>query len=275
MPSEDREEEFYDRRRSGTSYVTILGVQDDEGKPQAVFAEKVKEGEEKAVSRKNKNGDIVWERHHKGIWLSLKRVYIDKKNKFGPQLCIRGKSKTIQVAMSSDYARKFIAVCHNIDLSEPVLFEPYRFLNKDKETNKPKLSASGEKTYRTVWTLKQGGDEKENKLEDALDMSKDGDVPKWKKLKNGKWDTSDQDEFMETYLLEWVEKKGLNEEQSSVTEEEEDEEEQQADTEDADEEEEEESTPPPKKVSGKIVSTKPLKKTRPVVEEEDEEEDIP
>lgn len=270
MPSE---EGFYDRERSGTSYVTILGTTDAEGKPTAVFTEKVKEGDEKAISRKNKMGDIVYERHHKGMYISLKRVYIDKKNKFGPQLCIRGKTKTIQVGMNSEHARKFVAVCHNIDLSEPVLFEPYRFLNKDKETGKPKLSATGDKTYRTGWTLKQGGDTKDHKLEDALDMSRDGDVPKWKKLKNGKWDTSDQDEFLENYLLEWVEKNELNKDAPSVTEEEPDEEEEENDTEEPDDEEEEESTPPPKKVSGKVVSTKPLKK-KPVVEEE-EEEDIP
>jgi hypothetical protein len=259
----DDEEEFYTPRRGGRSYISILSATDDRGNPTAVFAEKCNEGDDGAISRVNKNDKTVWEKHHGGLRMHIKSVWIvpADKSEYGMQLCIASDKRVIQVPWKSNHARKFIAVCHNIDLDEKVLFEPYR-MPRTKD-GKPVLDGKGKKRYNTGWTIKQGGSSKEDKLEEALDMSKDGPVPPWKKLRNGDWDTSDQDEYLENYLQKWIDKNELGKQEpaSSVTDEEEEEE--------VDEEEEE--APTMKKARGKVVSSKPSKKAQAEMDEEDEE----
>lgn len=250
--SEDSE--FYNAGGSGRKFVGLLSVTDEEtGKTRQVFTEKVDEGTPGAKFRKNKNGDPVWEKHHSGMLLSIVGVWIDKKTKFGPQLCIASKNRVIQVPLNSNHARKFIAVCRNIDLSEPVAFEPYRMVKKDKN-DRVVTDDEGNKRYSIGWVIKQGGTSKDCKLEEALDMSSDGPVPKWKKLANGKYDTSEHDLFLENYLRAWIEKKGL--ERKGAAEGEEDEDDDNDGTYSSDEEEEEEAPPPMKKAKCKVVSSK-------------------
>jgi hypothetical protein len=267
MPSE---EGFYKRKGGSTNYVSILGIEDEHGKQQAVFAEKAEEGAKDAVSRVNKNGKTVWEKHYDALALKIQSVYIKEDKEYGNQLCIRGKTKTVQVSFNSAHAKKFVAVCRNINLDDVILLEPYKFPKEDAN-GRPVLDRKGQKKYNTGWTIKQGGDAKENKLEDALDMSKNGPVPAFEKLKNGKWDTSDHDEYLLNYLNEWIEENELNKRPEKVEQEDDDDE----DEEEDEDEDEDEDEPPPKKVKGKVVSSKPLKKKkkRPVEEDEDEDED--
>lgn len=250
--SEDQE--FYNAGGSGRKFVGLLSVTDEEtGKTRQVFTEKVDEGTPGAKFRKNKNGDPVWEKHHTGMLLTIVAVWIDKKTKFGEQLCIASKNKVIQVPMNSNHARKFIAVCRNIDLSEPVAFEPYRMVKKDKN-DRVVTDDEGNKRYTIGWVIKQGGTSKDCKLEEALDMSKDGPVPQWRKLPNGKYDTSEHDLYLESYLRSWIEKKGLEKKGTSETSEEEEEEGEGYS--DNGEEEDDTPPPPPKKVTGKVISSK-------------------
>ena len=262
----DNDDEFYTPKHGGKSYISILSVTDAAGKPDAVFAEKCQEGDDGAVSRKNKKGVTVWERHHGAMRFYIRQVWIvpADKSEYGAQLCIASDKRIIQVPFNSRHARKFIAVCHNIDLDEKVLIKPYR-MPREKD-GKPIINPkSGQKVYNTGWTIRQGGDSKENNLEEALDMSKDGPVPEWRKLKNGKYDTSDQDEYLENYLQKWIDKNDLGKKQeASVTEDEEEEEV---------EEEDEEEAPPMKKANAKVVSSKPSKAAQADMDEE--EDDIP
>lgn len=250
------EEGFYERKGGRTSYISVLGTVDDKGRVNAVFAESVNEGDKGAVSRINKNKKMVWERHHSAFGANIKAVYVKEDKEYGNQLCIRTKTKTLQVPMNSPHATKFIAVCHNIDLNQMVLFEPYKMPKKD-ENKKPVLDAKGQQKFITGWTIKQGGEEKENKLEDALDMSKEGPVPAFKKLKNGKWDTSDRDEYLETYLKEWIEENDLNKKPESVTESDdedsgEDEDDEDNDSDDDEDDDEDDDPEPPKKANKKF-----------------------
>lgn len=272
MP-QDEEEEFYTPKHGGKSYVTILSSTNDKGEPIAVFAEKAKEGDPKAKSRVNKKGVTVWEKHYGGMKIRIKSVYVipADKSEFGAQLCISSEKRNIQVPWNSEHARKFIAVCRNIDLDEPVLIEPYK-MPKTDANGKQLVTKQGNKAFRNGWTIKQGGSDKSNKLENALDMSKDGPVPQWKKLRNGNYDTSDQDEYLENYLNDWIEKHGLAPKRSSVTESDEEEEEESEEEEKTPYDDEEESSTP-KKATGKVVSSKPLNKKAQA--EVDEEEDGP
>lgn len=280
VPSDDG---FYKRKGGSTSYVTILGLDDEKGKPRAVFAEKVAEGDEGAESRVNKNKKTVWERYHDGMNITIKAVYIKKDKEYGDQLCIRGKSKTVQVAFNSAHTKKFIAVCRNIDLDEPIFLEPYKFPKLDAK-DRPVVDGKGNPKFTTGWTIKQGGTEKQHKLEDALDMSKDGPVPAFEKLKNGKWDTSDHDEYLLNYLNKWIKENELDtkpesSESSSKHSDDDDDEDDDDDDDDEDEEDDdddEEEEKPIKKVKAKVVASKPLKKKKKkkaVTEDDDDDDD--
>lgn len=261
------EEGFYQRSRSGSSYLSVLGVEDSQGRPAAVFAEKVAEGSKDAVSRLNKNKKLVWERYHDGVFITITSCYIKNDAEYGNQLCIRGNSKTIQVPMNSAHAKGFIACSGNIDLSQAILFEPYRIARKD-QNDKPMLDSKGSQKYTTGWTIKQGGETKEDKVPPSIDMSKNGPVPPFNKLKNGKWDTSDHDEFLANMLVEWIEENQLNKrEQGNTTPikpEEDDEEE---------EEEEEEEDKPIKKAKATVINSSPLKKKKKKIVEDDDDDD--
>lgn len=275
VPSDDG---FYKRAASSTSYVTILGIEDDKGKPAAVFAEKVNEGDEGAISRVNKNKKTVWERHHDAMNVTIKAVYVKHDKEYGDQLCIRGKSKTVQVAFNSAHAKKFIAVCHNINLDEPIYLEPYKFAKVDSN-DRPVVDGRGNPKFNTGWTIKQGGTKKEHKLEDSLDMSKDGPVPAFEKLKNGKWDTSDHDAYLMEYLEKWIKENELDTkpESSKDTDDDDDDEEDEEEDDDDDADDEEDDAPPIKKAKAKVIASKPLdkkkKKKKAVTEDDDEEED--
>jgi hypothetical protein len=204
------EEGFYKKQGGATSWVTILSsVKDERGRETSVFVERAKEGDEGAISRTNKLDKVVWEHHHEALGMLIKGVYIKKEGKYGPQLCIRGKSKTIQVPFNSNHAKKFIACCRNLNLSELVGFEPYKMM-RTNERGFPMKGEDGEVKYTTGWAIKQGGDKKENKVENDLDLSKDGPVPAARKLKNGKYDFSDAEEFLEEYLERWIEENNLD-----------------------------------------------------------------
>jgi hypothetical protein len=240
------EEGFYSRNKGGTRYVTLLSVTDSRGNPTAVFAEKVSEDAEDAVSRVNKNGKTVWEKHHDGIRLQISSVYIKTDSQFGPQLYIRGNTHTIQVPLNSNHATKFIACCDGIDLDQVCLFEPYKMEKTDRVTG-TRVYKDGKIVYTQGWTIKQGGTGKDCKLENTLDMSREGPVPAMRQLKNKKWDSSDRDEFLLEHLNQWIEANGLDKKPASETS-------QDSLEDDEEEEDEEEETPaPPKKKKGTQV----------------------
>lgn len=252
-PSDD---EFYSRRPSAR-YINLLGVEDAKGKPQAVFIEKCNEDDPKAVSRKNKNGKVVFEKRYENMVVKkLTRVHIKKGGEYGTELHLHTSTGCIiQVPFNSNHTKKFVAVCHNIDLNKPIYLEPYKFPKLDKN-EKPVVDKHGEPKYTSGWVIKQGGTSKEDKLSDALDTGKEGPVPQFIKLKNGKYDTSDHDEYLENYLTKWIEKNNLDEEAVSEKDDEDDDEEEESgdddepdtdDDDDDDEEEEEEEKPKPKK----------------------------
>ena len=219
MPSE---EGFYKPSGGSTTWINIINAKDKKGVERPYFAEKAAEGDKDAVSRINKNKDVVWEKHYRGMGLFIKAVYI-KDGQFGKQLLIRGKSKTLQVPFSSTHATQFIAKCRNLDLNQLVGFEPYRMIRKD-QNDKVVKDDKGNPRYNNGWTIKQGGTEKENKVENELDTSKDGPVPAMRKLKNGKWDSSDRDEYLEEYLTRWIKENDLGGKPQSEDTEEDDEE---------------------------------------------------
>lgn len=259
MPSE---EEFYDKQRGQTTYLSIISTTDKRGRPQAVIAEPCNEGDKGAVSRLNKNQKTVWERHHPGIQAVIKGVYVKKHDEWGDQLYIRFKTKTIQVPMSSSHARTFIAIAPNIDLTQPVLFEPWKMPKTDKN-GKPVLDSKGAPKFNQGWTLKQGGDEKENKVEPALDLSKDGPVPAFKKLKNGKFDTSDHDEFLLDYLKDWIKENDLDKKPDAATDNDDDDEETDDEEEEYDsaaEDEDDDNDESDEEDEDDVVETKKLKK---------------
>jgi len=230
------EEGFYKRSGGSTTWINIINAKDKKGVERPYFAEKAAEGDKDAVSRLNKNKEVVWEKHYDAMGLLIKAVYIQD-GQFGKQLLIRGKSKTIQVPMNSNHATQFIAKCRNIDLSQLVGFEPYRMVRKDRDDRIVK-DDKGNPRYNNGWTLKQGGTEKENKLENDLDVSKDGPVPAMRKLKNGKWDSSDRDEYLEEYLNRWIKENDLGGKPQS---------------EDTEEDEDDDTPPPPKKKKKKAA----------------------
>ena len=227
------EEGFYKRSGGSTSWIGIVIAKDNKGVERPYFAEKAAEGDKDAVSRVNKKGNVVWEKHYEALGMLIKKVYL-RDDQFGKTLNIRGKSKTIQVPFNSNHATKFVACCRNIDLNELVGFEPYRMVKKDRN-DKVIKDDKGAIKYTTGWTLKQGGTEKENKLENDLDTTKDGPVPAMRKLKNGKWDSSDRDEFLEEYLMKWIKENDLDSRAPEIEEEEED-----------------DDAPPPKKKKKKV-----------------------
>jgi hypothetical protein len=257
--SDSSHEGFYRKRKGSSKYLTIRGE---------CFAEAVAEGTEGAESRVNKKGNTVWEiLHDNGYEGQLRAVYIpEDKHNYGRQLCLRFKSVTIQVPLSSNHFKKFVRVCRNIDLEQNIIILPYHMPKKDERGNVVKDK------FISGWNLYQGGDEKENKLPDEIDASKDGPVPAMTKKKiKGKdtWDDSDQIEYYEEYLNEWLDENKEYFDQfkseKSVTE---------KDEEEPDEEEEEEDDDPPP-VKKKAVSKPVVKKKKQVEEEEEDDDNVP
>jgi len=199
--------------------------------------------EDGAVARtleKGKNaGTEIWELHFPGYEGMLRSAYIEEGEAYGDKIVLemedtkaskndKYRKVSISFGIDSSYAPRFIDRCRNIDLKEPLLFEPYSFTSKDD----PSKTIMGMNLY-------QGDGDKPL----AATLAKE-DHPEWVKKKTRKgteWDKTDFLEFMVNHFNDWVEENNLDKKESSK------------DSSNDDEEEEEEA--PKKKSFGRSKSS--------------------
>lgn len=155
-------------------------------------------------------GDTIWELEFDDIEGHLTDVYVkDSSDKrFKDQLIFvvtdkkTGEVNRIQTSLTGDYARRFFKKMKNIDVSKPILFWPYHMPDKKKKDR-----------YVSGWNFYQGGDDKENKIEDFWDKD---EIPEWeeKEVKDGRtwktvWDSSKEFDFLFGHFEKWQEKVGF------------------------------------------------------------------
>lgn len=133
------------------------------------LAQSVKETDEGALSRINKNDKKIWEKYYESITGELKDVVLHSGN-FGDEVHIKlapnaDSEVIIQMPFDSKYATEFLMKLPNIDLNEPVTARPYNFNDKDKtdKDGEPRkvigiaLSQSGTKINKFYTTEQPNG----------------------------------------------------------------------------------------------------------------------
>lgn len=171
--------------------ITYINIRD------AKLAVEVKEGTPKAVSHtvtRGKNaGKVKWYREYDHFTgriqsVSLKESPFSKGQKI---ITIRFKSASLDLNLNSSYAKSFIIKCRNINLKEEVQIAPWKT-----------ESAKDASKYYTGLSLYQKG----NKLENYLDPKED--LPALVKLKKPiagrEYDDSDQIEYLEKHITQWI-----------------------------------------------------------------------
>lgn len=181
-------EGFYKPKR-GTDYWTVSGgnivKRVDEGTPGAIS---------RALEKGDNKGKLVWEIHEEAYEGKIRSVYVDKSDnpQYDDKLCIRFGKATVQMPVTSQHALSVICKLRNINLEEPILFEPYKMAKQGKPGK-----------YNVGVVIRQNGE----KVKNHLDPSKDGDLPELEQKKRAgkiEWDSTARDNFLYEHLVEWI-----------------------------------------------------------------------
>lgn len=168
------------------------------------FHLKCKESDEGAVSRTNKNKQIVWEQ----INDTLEDVFIHKveerESDYGKQLQITcrensdnsGKFFVIQCSLNSGYAFTFLSRITNVELDKPITLKVFEILNNGEngeyKTRSLTISQNG-KTVDKLWT-------KENNPCPAVEVLKDKKGKEILKAGKKQYDDSARVEFLSDFI---------------------------------------------------------------------------
>jgi len=140
------------------TYVNIVG-----GK----LSIRAKEGDEGAVSRKNKNEVIVWEKHYPNLTGTLVNVECVlnealKANEYVLTIDDIGTLYRLSIPCDSNYGDSFIVKLPNLKLNQVYTFTPYDF--EDKKRKKK----DGSPARNTGVSIKLGDAKSENKIQPAF-----------------------------------------------------------------------------------------------------------
>jgi predicted nucleic acid-binding Zn-ribbon protein len=167
------------------------------------FVVRAKEGEVGAIKRivtagKNE-GETVWEHHHDAYTGHIRKISIKDSENYGVQINIlvadEDESSVISIPLSGRYATKLVQTINNIDLDSPVQFSPYKFQQRDQQTQK--LIAD---KYIQGWVIRQF----DEKIEDSFDIK---DIPPLAQVKRkGKieWDDTERSEELRNRLQQFI-----------------------------------------------------------------------
>jgi len=176
--------------RSSATYVSIykgkVTIRVPKGTPDSVTRTNKVQKEVSELQYDQIEGELISFNHRTNAAYNTIELLIDLED--------AGRKYQIQVQWSSRYTREFFNVCHNIDITKPVTFRPYRFT----PTDQPDKIISG-------WKLIQGG-------KNLLPKFARGQLPELEKIKykgQDQWDDTEQMQFLWTEAWNWGSKIGL------------------------------------------------------------------
>ena len=159
------------------TYVTILG-----GK----LAVRASEGEDGAVSRINKNNEVVWERFYPNIEGMLENIEVYKNEKSGWQFVVTlddiGSKYKIIIPCESRYGDNLACKVGNLKKNEVYRFTPYDF--EDREAK----NSAGKPLRQTGISISRG--------QEKIQMTITKDNPQGRPVATGKLDDEDYKVFI-------------------------------------------------------------------------------
>lgn len=168
---------------------TFLSVM--EGK----FIMRVEEGTDKAITRKNKMGNIVHELYFTSLEGHLVYINTREHEEYGKSWAIGIQDGEalyeVQLGYTSGYAMGFLKRVESLDFTKKVKLHPY-YIPKE-----------GTDKHNAVLVLYQGG----NKVEANYTKDNPNGLPEWEKItvdNKEQWDSTKQMQFFEDLLKEKV-----------------------------------------------------------------------
>lgn len=166
---------------------------------------------------KDKDGNViktVIERRYKSIDGLVTNAIIDITGAYGAMLVftiMSDEEYTLSVPLDSSYGRAVMKRIPNIDPNKEMEFKPFNFNHETEMKNGEPKKIVGCNLFQ------KDCDWKDDKVLPKWTKEEPGSLPQWKKSETtGKWDNTEELEFLGAHFLQWASKIGGINTESSV-----------------------------------------------------------